>query len=466
MTLPAPSRSVRLFGAILCLLPSACRDAELQPTAADAFQSALAAAAGEITLPAGRIVIDQPLTIPPGARDLVIRGHEDGSTVEMSPAFLGKAAIVARDVSNLKLSGFTIAGHRGMPRPSDVYLPPSDVTFADFYDDNGIVITGAAGLTIEKLTLRQIRNFAVIASRSSDVLIEGLHVSSSGSLNSFGRNNTSGGILLEEGVERFTVRSCELRAVAGNAIWTHSNYGSPRNSDGLITENTIHDVARDAIQVGHATRVRVTGNRGSRIGYPLTWIDLEGQANPVAVDSAGDVDESHFVDNHFEDVNGHCIDLDGFHDGTVSENSCVNPKPSADYPYSTFGVLFNNSNIDMKPQNVKLSGNLFQGFAYGGVYLIGSGHRIVENQFLDLNRAHCTGDASVPGCQYAPEEPGALRTGIYLTERGVRPVVTRNNEIRNNTVTGFGMDRWCVAGGPGLNLSQNSISGNTCQSLP
>ena len=50
----------------------------------------------------------------------------------------------------------------------------------------------------------------------------------------------------------------------GNGIWTHSISASPRNRDGLIAGNRFEELARDAIQVGHATNVRVE-TRGNRI---------------------------------------------------------------------------------------------------------------------------------------------------------------------------------------------------------
>ena len=48
---------------------------------------------------------------------------------------------------------------------------------------------------------------------------------------------------------------CDLRNIRGNGIWTHSLYTSPRNGGGLIADNHFVSVARDAIQVGHATQV-------------------------------------------------------------------------------------------------------------------------------------------------------------------------------------------------------------------
>jgi len=78
------------------------------------------------------------------------------------------------------------------------------------------------------------------------------------------------------------------------------------------------------IQVGHATEIRVENNRGRAIGYPPEEVDLEGQAFPVAVDTAGNVDKSIYRNNQFEEIDGKCFDLDGFHDGEVSGNTCVN----------------------------------------------------------------------------------------------------------------------------------------------
>ena len=50
-------------------------------------------------------------------------------------------------------------------------------------------------------------------------------LSDSGSLNKKGRNNTSGGILLEEGTADFTVQNCVVENIRGNGVWTHSRKG-------------------------------------------------------------------------------------------------------------------------------------------------------------------------------------------------------------------------------------------------
>jgi len=45
--------------------------------------------------------------------------------------------------------------------------------------------------------------------------------------------------------------------IRGNALWTHSLYTSPRSEDGRFLENHFDSIGRDAIQVGHATRIAV-----------------------------------------------------------------------------------------------------------------------------------------------------------------------------------------------------------------
>ena len=156
-------------------------------------------------------------------------------------------------------------------------------------------------------------------SNAHNVKISHVTVSDSGSRNEKGRNNTTGGILLEEGSSVFEISQCTLRTIRGNGIWTHSRY--VRNANGVISDNTLSDIGRDAIQVGHATNVRVTGNHGLRIGFPASEIDVEALATPVGIDTAGNVDHSTYEGNRFDEINGKCIDLDGFHDGAVRNNT-------------------------------------------------------------------------------------------------------------------------------------------------
>jgi hypothetical protein len=260
---------------------------------------ALGAGTGTVDLPAGTLLLHRELVIPEGAHNLEIRSNPAGSTLKAANDFKGRALIVSKRATALRFTGFRLDGNRAALEVP-IGLPPSDVTFASYYRNDGILIENATGVTICNLWFTQIANFPLLVSASSGVRIESVHIEDSGSLGPAGRNNASGGILLEEGTRDFEVRHSTIRRVRGNGIWTHSNYHSPRNANGIVAQNLIEEVARDAIQVGHATRVRVENNAGGRIGYPPGLVDVAAAAIPVAIDTAGNVDLSAYVANHFD----------------------------------------------------------------------------------------------------------------------------------------------------------------------
>jgi hypothetical protein len=418
-----------------------------------------------VELPAGRTLLDRPIEIPKGARNIELRGDAAGSTLVLGSGFNGAAAIVADAAVNLTLAGFAIAGDR-TDLKSDWYLPLREAAFADYYTANGIVIRGGTGVKIRGVGFSRIRAFPILVNASSKTLIESVNIADCGTLNRDGHNNTTGGILLEEGSKGFAVRGSTINRVPGNAIWTHSYSRSPRQSEGEISGNTITQVARDAIQVGHATGIRVENNKGTDIGFPADYIDFPGYGTPVAIDTAGNVDQTVYAGNEFTRVNGQCLDLDGFHDGEVTGNRCVNiaaglPKQ---WPGLHFGIMFANHDPGMTSTNVTLARNTIQGFAYGGIFLIGDHNRIEDNQLLDVNLARCGSKPVTAKCNAMLDEPDALRSGIYLSDNGGRPAKTRDNIIRHNTITGFGIPEHCITAKRGVDLKANRIEGNLCRS--
>ena len=419
-------------------------------------------AAQNITLPAGTVEVHEEIRLPPGARDVEVRGAPEGTLLRAAPDFRGRAIIVVAGGVNVRLRGFRIDGNReALSRPAG--LPPYDQPFARFYSGNGILAEGVGNLQIEDVRFEQIAGFAVLVSRSNGVRIERAEVADSGSRNAQGRNNTTGGILLEEGTFRFSVTRSSFRNILGNGVWTHSLYTSPRNEVGEIWENRFDTIGRDAIQVGHAARVRVTANRGVRIGFPTEAVDAEGGGTPVAIDTAGNVDSSVYADNVFEEVNGKCIDLDGFHHGEVSGNVCRNRGRPEDYPFGHFGIVMNNTNPDMQSVGITIARNEIEGMKFGGIFVIGAGHRITGNRLLRLNTAHCNENAAKFGCAHFAGEPDLLQAGIYLGRRAERPAATRANVIEANVITGWKMDRRCVAAAPGVKMEENRVRGNQCR---
>lgn len=448
----APAAPMSSSALLLCaLLLSACA-----PRLPD-----LSRRTGIVELPPGTLILHRQLTLPEGAQNLEIRGHPSGSTLQAAPDFQGRALIYSKGATDLRLTGFRIRGNRAALR-KPIELPVPETTFVRCYRDNGIVAENAARLSIRDVSFSEVANYAVLVSASSGVRIEHVRIEDCGSLAASGRNNASGGILLEERTRDFEIRQCAVRRVPGNAIWTHSYGHSPPNADGIIEDNFVEDVARDAFQVGRATNVTVRRNRGRRIGYPLELVDVAGGAVPVALDTAGNVNKSVYADNHFEDVNGKCMDLDGFHDGEVRGNSCVSRKPYDQYPYAQFGIVFNNSNPDSDPSNVLVAGNLIDGAGYGGLYLLGSHQVVTGNRFLSLNRNRCTADRTRPRCDYSAGDPALLRSGIYLVPGAARSANTSHNRITGNEISGFGMREHCIEAAPGVALAANRITGNRC----
>jgi hypothetical protein len=422
------------------------------------LRAALEAKTGAVTLPAGVIEISREIVLPADAHDLDLRGS--GTTIKAAATFRGRALIVIPSGKNIKLHDLSLDGNRAaVARP--LGLPPSETMFSRFMPDNGILAEGVANLEIAQVKATGIAGFAILVNSSHTVRIHDIQITDSGSLNVRKRNNATGGILLEEGTTDFEVLDCRIVNVRGNGIWTHSLYTSARNARGRIAGNEFAMIARDAIQVGHATEVRVENNRGRMIGYPTEEVDLEGQAFPVAVDTAGNVDRSVYRANQFEEIDGKCFDLDGFHDGEVSNNTCLNEEEVKSYPYGHFGIVMNNSNPDMQSRNIRITGNTIDGALFGGIFIIGSGHTVTGNHLLHLNLAHCN-DPGPVNCAWAANQPDLLRTGIYLGAGAERPDIAKGNTIENNEIGGYGMSRHCIGVAPGVSLAANTVAKNEC----
>jgi hypothetical protein len=435
----------------------------------------LAALAAAVLLlrpaPAARVVLLEPGTVEiaapieiTGSR-VEVRGQ--GTLLRAAPHFRGAALLVCRGCSHARIRGFSIDGNRAALE-ARLDLPPSDVAFARFTPHNGILLEGARDVAIEDVRFTGVAGFAVLASRSSNVRVSRVEVRDSGSRNPLGRNNATGGILFEDGTAGFTVADSLFENVLGNGVWTHSRYGAPRNRGGLVAGNRFRQIARDAIQVGHATDVRVERNQGRRIGYPFDAVDIENGATPVAIDTAGNVDRSAYLYNRFEEVNGKCIDLDGFHHGEVRRNECVNRGTADDYPHGHFAIVVNNWNPDMNSENIVIADNVVDGAKFGGIFLLGRGHVVLRNRLTNLNLAGCNENAARYGCVAIQGEPDVLQAGIYLGRVAAewaqkRASASREHVIRGNLIAGFGMEKRCVMAAPGVLAGDSDVRDNQCR---
>jgi parallel beta-helix repeat protein len=449
----------RLALAAVCTVLAACAaPGEPELRAALANQRT-----GAIEMPEGVLEIASELVIPAAARDLVLYGPN--TVLKAAPGFQGRAVLVVEGASNITLRDFRIDGGRGPQEPPVEAAPPENA-FRVWYQRNGILADQVDGIEMARLDLTNVVHFPVLISRSRRVRIHQLRVAQSGNRNAQGRNNLSGGVLLEEGTSDFQVTDSSFVSIAGNALWTHSLLSSPRLADGLFARNKFENIGRDAIQVGHATRMKVEYNTGDHIGYPFEVVDAENGGTPVALDTAGNVDASEYNNNTFREVNGKCIDLDGFHDGAVRYNTCINPSRARDYPHGHFGIVMNNTFPQAHSDNIDIRGNVIDGAKYGGLFLMGSGNTVIGNRFFNINLAGCNESGEQSGCLYKTDEPDLLQSGIYLGRGVARLEETRGNTIRENQIRGHRMDQRCIVAGPGVALAANIIAANYCEHAP
>ncbi len=415
---------------------------------------------GVVRLPAGTIELAAEWRVPENSHDIEIVG-EPSTVVRFGPDFTGRALIVVDGARNVKIRGIRFEGNRAaLERRID--MPPSGMPFSGHFTGNGVMVLRSTNVEISGLQFREFMGFPILATSVKGIKISGVAVEESGSRNFKGKNNTSGGILLEEGVDRFEVRDCTFKKILGNGIWTHSYHQSPRNFTGTIAGNTFEQVGRDAIQVGHANKVRVENNKGKFIGYPAEDVDVDGQAIPVAVDTGGKVDESIYTKNRFEEINGKCFDLDGFHDGEVSGNVCINRGGAADYPHGNLALVMNNTNPEMQSRNITIRDNVFDGTKFSAMFVIGSGHKITGNKMLHINKALCNEGSAKFQCGWSRNEPNLMQAGIFLGARAERMDVAADNTIEGNEIRGHKMSGRCVIASVGVVASRNRIGPNQC----
>jgi hypothetical protein len=447
---------VTILLAALGVLAACNRSPEAQLRHTLATQSS-----GTIQLPPGTTEVSSELTLARGAHDLEITGAPAGSILKASPSFHGRALLVLDQVANIRVRDFSVEGNRETS-PRTLEMAPPENYFRMWYTGNGILADQVDGLAISGVHLAHITNFPILVSRSQNIAISKAVIADSGSRNAMGRNNLSGGILIEEGSAHFEVRDSTFQNIAGNALWTHSLRITPRLADGVFSGNHIDTVGRDGIQVGAATRVLVEDDTISNVGFPVELVDVEHAGTPAGIDTAGNVDASVYQRNRLSEIDGKCLDLDGFHDGAIRDNTCVNRKPPGSYVFGHFGVVMNNTDPGMRSHNIHVTGNTFEGMKFGGLFLIGSGHLIAMNKFLNLDTAGCNASAATFGCIYKKDEPEMLESGIYLGRAAEHPADTRGNIIRDNLITGHGMKLHCIQAAPGVELKSQTIKGNTC----
>jgi hypothetical protein len=123
----------------------------------------------------------------------------------------------------------------------------------------------------------------------------------------------------------------------------------------------------------------------------------------------------------------------------------------------------NNSNPDMQSRNIRIVENVIDSPLFGGIFVIGTGHRIERNRLVNVDAAHCNESAAKFGCYYGTGDPDLLRSGIYLGRGADRPAPAEGNVIEGNTISGYGMEAHCIGSAPDVSAEKNEIRGNVCR---
>src|ERR1700680_3269457 len=158
-----------------------------------------------IRLPAGIAEVHTEWPVPEGVHDLEVIGS--GSILRAAADFHGRAIFAVKAGTRIQFRDFTIDGNRGALEQR-VGLPGSDTAFRRFTVNNGILIEGSTDVKISNVNFRQVPGIAIVVSGLKQVRIERVRIEERGSRNAAGRNNTTGGILLEEGTSDFQVVDC------------------------------------------------------------------------------------------------------------------------------------------------------------------------------------------------------------------------------------------------------------------
>lgn len=237
-------------------------------------------------------------------------------------------------------------------------------------------------------------------------------------------------------VENLYVQGCLFSRNTGNCVWGHMYALNKLHRNINVVDSWFWDCGLDAILVGGVMGGSVANNKFRRIGY-VTTTDSDtpvpkylANKYAVGIDTAGLVRGVNYTGNTLVSVNGGCIDLDGYSEGTVSGNTCIMPEsgqpeytedsiaisgPTASGTNWTYGAQVSNSNNDsIAGTSTTVCDNTFKNMGGGAVRMYASRSGVVRG-----NSIFHPANANV-----APIILGNIGTGT--NQRAYNNVVTEN----------------------------------------
>ncbi len=374
-----------------------------------------------------------------------------------------------------------------------------DPMHADLVRNTSVTIhRGARAVTIEDVSIEHTGGYAILVDARygpiRDVTFRRLHLRDNRP-HLFGRKGDvrygswTGGIhyqndgrdldFARHALRGFTVEDSLFERISGHAIWGHGYGFDTLNEDITVRRNRFRDIGMDGVLVANTVKAKVEENEFHRIGYvaerkssrprPAWYPGLrpDGADNipAVAIDTSGLVRHSTYRNNSMVNVNGHCIDLDGFTQGVVSGNTMrvsgredawtyVNDRVAEFGGHRqgnfTKGINLSNTAAAALTEEVRIEGNTLINMGGFAIALNDSQRCVVTNNHI--------------------RHYGGIYGPIILTNSLKEPRerhVSRENSITGNYIH-FYLEAWCVTeaddlgGGPLPVEGPNYVHGNTC----
>jgi len=208
------------------------------------------------------------------------------------------------------------------------------------------------------------------------------------------------GLTNNYGVRGLTVRDGRFRRGTGNQVWSHLYGFGTLHTDFKIQGCTFEDIGRDGVMLGGVVGGDVAGNFFRRIGYICAddvnagvprWINGQWA---VGLDTAGLTRGVNYRGNSFVSCYGAAMDLDGFAEGIVSDNTVIVPAVG-EPEYTEDAIAFwagnycygaqtsNTNNLTDAAVGVRVTGNRFRNCGLGAVRMYASRRGAVAGNTIE-----------------------------------------------------------------------------------
>jgi parallel beta-helix repeat protein len=395
---------------------------------------------GVIRLSAGEYILDTPLQL--NRDSITLEGV--GSTTVLKRGVLvenGEGVVNVR-AKRITLRGFRFDGDvlepTGIPyvdpvNEFSVHGAPiySNPMHPELLRNTGITIHGnTSNVRLEDLEIQHTGGYAILIDARygsiSNVEMRRLHLRDNrphlfGNPNDLRYGSWTGGIhyqndgrdleFARHALRGLTIEDSTFERISGHAIWGHGYGFQTLNEDVVIRRCQFTDIGLDGVLIGNTRRAVVEHNHFHRIGYTPrngggrprpAWFpgfreDRADNIPAVGIDTSGLVSESVYQGNTMLNVNGNCIDLDGFTRGDVLHNSMqvsgradawnyindlVDEFGPAQVGNYTKGINLSNTAGATLTESVRIVGNTIMNLGGYGIFLYDSQRCLVEDNHI------------------------------------------------------------------------------------